>query len=364
MTNATLSPSRLERGIAATLLALLAFGCLLVVRPFATAILWAAILVYATWHPFKALQSRLRIGRSAAALVMILISCVLMLAPLVFVISDFADDARDLVRNLRELLRMNLPDPPDWVQTLPMFGPQIDSHWRQLTLEEQALEALIEPYFEALGRWGLGKGVNIGIALAQGALELALALFIAFFFYRDGAALASRIEGGLIRLMGERGPRLLMVAGDTVRAVVYGIIGTALAQAVLMLIGLLIAGVPNALLLAFITGITSPVPLGPPLVWLGAAIWLYATAGIGWTLFMLAWGAGLVSTADNVLRPLLISRGGSAPLVLTLLGIFGGVLAFGFLGLFLGPTLLAVAYSLLQEWTGRGRTGSEPQPRA
>ena len=212
-----------------------------------------------------------------------------------------------------------------------------------------------------MGRWGLDKGVNIGIVLAQGALELALALFVAFFFYRAGASLASRLRDGLSRLLGESGPRLLSVAGNTVKSVVYGVLGTALVQAMLMLVGLLIAGVPNAVLLAFVTGITSPLPIGPPVVWLGAAAWLYATAGWGWAVFMLAWGLGLVSMADNVVRPLLISRGGTTPIVVTLLGILGGVIAFGFLGLFLGPTLLAVGYSLVSDWTARHPAAERPK---
>lgn len=350
-------PSRLERGIAATLLAALAIGCVLVLRPFFAAILWGAILVYATWPVFTWIQRRLRIGRSAAALLMILAAFLVMVAPLALVVSDFADDVRDLLRNLRVVMSMNLPDPPEWVVQLPMVGPRVDEQWRKLSLEEQELQTLAAPYLEALGRWGWGKGVNIGIGLAQGTLELVLALFVAFFFYRDGARLAGRIEGGLMRLAGQRGQRLLHVAGNTVQAVVYGIVGTALVQAALMLVGLTIAGVPNAMLLAFLTGITSPLPVGPPIFWIGAAIWLYATAGLGWCLFMLAWGAGLVSMADNVVRPLLISRGGTTPIVLTLLGILGGVFAFGFLGLFLGPTLLALGYSLLQEWTS-------PEPAA
>jgi predicted PurR-regulated permease PerM len=353
----TVTPSRLERGIAAILLAALVIGCLLVLRPFVAAILWGAILVYATWPVFTWIQRRLRIGRSAAALLMILAAFLVMVAPLALVVSDFADDVRDLLRNLRVVMSMNLPDPPEWVVQLPMVGPRVDEQWRKLSLEEQELQTLAAPYLEALGRWGWGKGVNIGIGLAQGTLELVLALFVAFFFYRDGARLAGRIEGGLMRLAGQRGQRLLHVAGNTVQAVVYGIVGTALVQAALMLVGLTIAGVPNAMLLAFLTGITSPLPVGPPIFWIGAAIWLYATAGLGWCLFMLAWGAGLVSMADNVVRPLLISRGGTTPIVLTLLGILGGVFAFGFLGLFLGPTLLALGYSLLQEWTS-------PEPAA
>ena len=365
---APIPPSRLERGIAAILLAALVIGCLLVLRPFVAAILWGAILVYATWPVFMWLRTRLSIGNTMAALIMIAIAFVVMVAPLALVVSDFADDVRDLVRNLRVVMTMSLPDPPDWIVQLPVVGPRVDEHWRKLSLEEQELQTLVSPYLEALGRWGWGKGVNIGIGLAQGTLELLLALFVAFFLYRDGARIAGRVEGGMIRLAGQRGQRLLRVAGNTVQAVVYGIVGTALVQAALMLIGLTIAGVPNAMLLSFLTGISSPLPIGPPFIWLGAAVWLYATAGLGWSLFMLAWGAGLVSMADNVVRPLLISRGGSTPIVLTLLGILGGVFAFGFLGLFLGPTLLALGYSLLHAgWRGYApgfpRSAADPWTR-
>jgi predicted PurR-regulated permease PerM len=347
----TAPPSRLERGIATTLLMALAIGCLLVLRPFFAAILWGAILVYATWPVFCALQRRFGLGRSSAALVMILAAFAVMVAPLAFVVADFADDVAALMRNLNVLLTTSLPEPPGWIAEIPIIGPGLAEHWRKLSIDEPELQTLLAPYLEAIGRWGWGKGVNIGIGLAQGTLELLLALFVAFFLYRDGAAIAARVEGALIRLAGARGQRLLNVAGTTTQAVVYGIVGTALVQAALMLIGLTIAGVPNALLLAFLTGVTSPLPVGPPLFWLGAAAWLYVTTGLGWCLFMLAWGAGVVSMADNIVRPLLISRGGSTPIVLTLLGILGGVFAFGFLGLFLGPTLLALGYSLLQEWT-------------
>jgi predicted PurR-regulated permease PerM len=175
-----------------------------------------------------------------------------------------------------------LPGPPSWVASIPVIGARIDEQWRLIATDRSELEVMIAPYVQVLGRWGLDAGVNVGLGLAQGTLELALALFITFFFYRDGAALALRIQGGLARLAGERGLRLLDVAGNTVQAVVYGVVGTALVQAALMLIGLMIAGVPNAILLAFLVGITSPLPIGPPLVWIGAAIYLYLTDGIGW----------------------------------------------------------------------------------
>lgn len=353
VTPSVLPPSRLERGVAAALLLALAVGCFFVLRPFVAAILWGAILAFATWPVFGLVKRRLHLGRSAAALLMVVAAFLVMLAPLFLVVADVADGAKQLVKAGKDILAAGLPGPPDWIASIPFAGARIDEQWRHLATEEQDIQVLLAPYAAAMGRWGLDKGVNVGIVLAQGALELALALFVAFFFYRDGAALAARARDGLSRLLGDSGPRLLSVAGNTVKSVVYGVLGTALIQAMLMLVGLLIAGVPNAVLLAFVTGITSPLPIGPPIVWLGAAAWLYATAGWGWAVFMLAWGAGLVSMADNVVRPLLISRGGTTPIVVTLLGILGGVIAFGFLGLFLGPTLLAVGYSLVSEWTAR-----------
>lgn len=354
--------NRLERGVAATLLAGLVIGCFLVLRPFVAAILWAAILAYATWPAFLAVERRLGVGRGTAALITILIACAVMLAPLFFVVTDFADEAGRLVRSARDVIAAGIPAPPAWVQSIPLVGPRIDAQWRVISEDRSELEALIAPYAQVLGRWGLDAGVNLGLGLAQGTMELALALFIMFFFYRDGAALALRVQGGLVRIAGARGLRLLHVAGNTVQAVVYGVVGTALVQAMLMLVGLLIAGVPNAVLLAFLVGMTSPLPVGPPLVWLGAAVYLYLTAGIGWAIFMVVWGVGLVSMADNVVRPLLISRGGTTPIVITLLGILGGVLAFGFLGLFLGPTLLAVGYSILHEWTAHPESAEDAAP--
>ena len=344
-------PSRIERGIAAALLTGLAIASFLVLRPFMAAILGAAILVFATWPIFSAIQRRLAIGRSLAALLMILAAFSVLLAPLVFVVADFADDARRLVQNGRALFAEGLPPPPGWLNSIPVIGHNLDEQWRRIAGDASEVQVILAPYAQVLGRWGFDAGVNVGLGLAQGTMELALALFVAFFLYRDGAALAGRLQGGAMRLLGTRGERLLNVAGNTVQAVVYGVVGTALIQGLLMLIGLWIAGVPSIVLLSFLTCLTSPLPVGPPLIWLGAAAWLYATSGIGWAIFMLAWGAGLVSMADNIVRPLLISRGGTTPIVLTLLGIIGGVVAFGFLGLVLGPTILAVFYTLIHEWT-------------
>jgi predicted PurR-regulated permease PerM len=131
----------------------------------------------------------------------------------------------------------------------------------------------------------------------------------------------------------------------------YGLLGTALAQAMVAAIGFAIAGVPAVLLLSVLVFVSSLVLVGPPVIWAGASLWLFAQGSTGWGIFMLVWGFFVISGVDNLVRPMLISRGSSLPFLLTLLGVLGGVIAFGFVGLFIGPTLLAVGYSLMSGWT-------------
>lgn len=338
----------IERGIAVLLLGLLAAGCLIVLLPFTAAILWSAILVLATWPILLWLRARFGLGPTGAAAVMVIGAMLVLLVPMVLIVSDFADDAGQLIQSLREAFADGLPGPPPWVERLPMAGAAIAEHWRRLAADSGELRTLIAPYAQMLARWG----VNFGLTLAQGVLDLAIALFVAFFLWRHGEAFARRLAGGLVRLAGERGERLLGIAAQTVRNVVYGVLGTALVQGFIVLVGLAIAGVPNLLLLGFLAALASPIPLvGPALIWGPAALWL--AAGERWTALAVLVGAGVIaSLADNFVRPVLIARGGGEiPIALVLLGVIGGLVAFGFLGLFLGPTLLVLGFTLLKEWT-------------
>jgi predicted PurR-regulated permease PerM len=184
---------------------------------------------------------------------------------------------------------------------------------------------------------------------------LALSIFITFFLFRDGIAVGQRLNAAVERIGGERGGHLLTVAGKTVRGVVYGILGTALAQAVMAGIGFIVAGVPGAALLALLTFFFSVVPvLGTALVWGPAAIWLFHQGSTGWGIFTLIWGLG-VANIDNVVKPWLISQGSDMPFILIFFGVLGGALAFGFIGVFLGPTLLAVGFRLVEEWSASAR---------
>jgi len=201
-------------------------------------------------------------------------------------------------------------------------------------------------YIEPARRIALTSGATF----AGGVLQLALSILIAFFFFRDGETVVERLRGAAERIAGERGFQLALLAAVTVRGVVLGILGTAIVQGVLAAIGFWIAGIKAAPLLGLLTFLVSPVPIGPPLVWVPAGLWLINTGETGWGLFVLAWGALVVSTIDNVIKPLIISRGSDLPFVLVLLGVLGGAVAFGFIGVFLGPVLLAVGYALLQAW--------------
>lgn len=197
-----------------------------------------------------------------------------------------------------------------------------------------------------------------GGALAEGLLQLTLSVLIIFFLYRDGETLAARLNAAVGRIAGERGQHLVGVAGNTMRGVVYGIIGTAIAQGVVAAIGFWIAGVPAATMLGLATFVLSPVPVGPPLVWIPATIWLFYHGSTGWAIFMVVWGVAAVSSVDNVIKPLIISHGSNLPFILVLLGVLGGVIAFGFIGVFLGPTLLAIGFALLSDWSEERRRSS------
>ena len=232
------------------------------------------------------------------------------------------------------------------MKTLPLVGEGAYAYWSNLALDEgrfvQELKRLVPSIRDTL--------VTSGGYLAAGLAQLALSVLVAFFLYRDGDLVVARLRKAASRVAGPDARHLLDVAGKTVNSVVYGILGTALAQGVLAAIGFLIAGVPGATLLGLATFFFSVVPVGPPLIWGSAALWLFYQGSTGMAIFMGLWGLLVISLVDNFLKPIIISRGSHLPFILVFLGVLGGVLAFGFIGVFLGPTLLAVGYQVLTEW--------------
>jgi predicted PurR-regulated permease PerM len=351
--------TRIERYVWPAALAALAVACVLVLRPFFSAILWAAILTFTTWPLYLRLRARLGDRMPLAASLMTTAIVLALLVPIALAAIGLAENAETLMQVVKGLLDRGLPGPPAWVASLPLVGASLQERWAAMAAESGSLAQAVQPFMGSTRTWLLAAAQ----ALLEGMVTLLLSTFICFFLYRDGDAIASRSRRLVTRLAGAGALRLVDVAEATIRGVVYGIIGTAFAQAVLQVIGLLIAGVPGALILGALTFFLSVVPFGPPLVWLGAAAWLWFEGSVGWAVFTLLWGALLVSTIDNVIKPYLISRGANLPFVLVLLGVLGGVLAFGFIGVFIGPTLLAVAYRLVLEWSAMQREGREEEDR-
>lgn len=328
----------------------LAVGCLMVLRPFLSALLWAAILVYSTWPAFRFLRERLRLSPTLAALAMVVGEFLVIGLPLVYATPTRRDEIEGLRAAVESFLTQGMPGLGEWLGRLPLIGPLLANHLSGLDFGFSGIAELITPYAGTLAQGALG----ILLAVLSGLAEVLLAIFLAFFLYRDGPAIAQRTEAALARLAGERTRHIVEIVGGVTRGVVYGLLGTAVVQGIMTWFGLWLAGVPRATLLAVIAGCISILPVGAPLVWIPATIWLFAEGYTGWGIFLGLYGAFGISSADNVIRPWLIARGADLPLLLTLLGALGGVFAFGFLGLFLGPVLLAVGFTLLKDWAEEG----------
>ncbi|MGD8478424.1 MAG: AI-2E family transporter, partial [Burkholderiales bacterium] len=322
-------------------------------RPFLTAILWAGILTFSTWPLFLRLTDYLGGRRTLAASIMTVAVGVVMLAPFVIVAAGLADNSVMLATAARRAIDHGLPDAPAWLARVPVIGTNLDEYWRSLAHDGAALVGEARRLLPTLRRVSLG----VGEALGSGLIQLGISVFLAFFLYRSGESVGKQLRSAGSRLVGERAQRLFELAGGTVISVVYGILGTALAQGLLAGIGLAIAGVPAAPLLGLAVFFLSIVPVGPPIVWVSAAAWLLWNDSVGWAVFMVLWGLFVISGVDNIIKPWLISRGARLPFATVLLGVAGGALTFGFIGVFIGPTLLAVGTRLLAEWTERASEG-------
>ena len=335
----------------------LALGCGFVLRPFFSAIAWAGILVYASWPLFRRLRQG-GLGRAAAAALMVTLTAVVVVLPIAFAVPGGAKDADHLREALQNALQGGLPAAPAWLMRLPLGGT-LGALWNNWAADLSAAEAFFRPYFGSIAEAGL----RLLLDIADSVLDFLLALFIGFFFYIYGEAMAGRLQAIMHRIAGARADRLIAVTGRTVRGTVYGILGTAIVQGLLTFGGLSLVGMPRAPLLALVAGFLSVLPIGAPLVWIPAAIWLAASGKLGWGVFLAAYGVVFISGSDHVIRPYFIARGAHLPFLLTALGVLGGALAFGLVGIFLGPVLLGIGFTLVNEFAREAeliRPESEP----
>lgn len=331
-------------------IALLAIGCVTVLLPFFTAALLAMVICLSTWPLYAHLRAALRGNRNGAAGIMTLLLILLFVVPIAILAVSLIENFPKLAELVSAWFERGPPEPPAWLKTIPWFGTWLDDYWHQVVASRDELVKLLQRALEPTRVLLVGAGKAVG----QGLLQMIVAVFIAFFFYRDGDRLVDALRRTLDRVAGALSGEVLDIIEGTVRSVIFGILGTAFAQGLVAAIGFAIASVPAPVALGGLVALVSLIPGGPPIVWIGATIWLFSEDRIGWTIFMAVWGLVVISGIDNVVRPLLISRGSSMPLLLVLLGVFGGLIAFGFVGLFIGPVLLAVGYTLLRRWAGLG----------
>jgi predicted PurR-regulated permease PerM len=339
--------NRVEAVAALVAVASLTAGCLAVLRPFMSAILWAAVLAYTTWPMLLRMDGWMRGRRSLAAFTMTAMVALVLVLPFLVVGIKLAENVSRM-EDLLRLLQGGLPiETPEWVRRLPWIGPAIERAWPGFAQDTGEISKALKDAGVWVGKWLLTHSLDF----AKGIMQLALSVVIVFVFYRDGERMTARIAAGAQRIAGDVSQHLLSVAGSTVRSVVYGIIGTALAQAIMATIGFWVVGIPSPFLLGLLTFLLALIPGGPPFVWVPAVLWLFHKGQAGWGVFMAVWGLLVISGIDNLVRPYLISRGSNLPFVVILLGALGGVFTFGFIGLFLGPVLLAVGYALVRDFT-------------
>ncbi|GBQ25069.1 transporter [Acetobacter estunensis NRIC 0472] len=347
-----------ERIITGLLIFGVAYGCVIVIAPFLSAIAWAAILTYVTWPIL--LWHRRHMGPVAAALCMTLLSSVGILVPLVLVASKGLAEAPRVVTKVTDILlpSLHLPEVPRWLARLPLMGDEITRTWVKVGQDLSHVGQSLRPYAGDIAQ----SVITLLVQVASGGLQLAMALFIAFFFWLSGDSLGHTIRQLIERVALHHADRMLMIVGGTVRGTVYGILGTALVQGVLTGIGLAVVHVPEPILLAVLATLMSVLPIGAPLVWVPAAIWLVAIHHPWRGIILALYGVIFISGADHIIRPIFISRGAQLPYLLTLIGVIGGVLEFGGLGIFLGPVLLAVGYTLTAEFAAGQIAGRSETP--
>lgn len=346
---------RIEDIIGLSALALVVAGCLLVLAPFLSALLWAVVISFSTWGLYERL-ARLFGGRHGlAALCMTLALGAVLVWPFAMVGARLGENADAVARAVRGLFEDGPAALPEWVSRLPMIGAKLDAWWREFAADQEAFfERLRADIAAPAAKWLL----KAGLAFGTGLLHLVLSVLAAYFLYRHGAAIAAALGAGMEHIAGHRARHLLEVVGSTVKGVVYGVIGTLLAQGILAWLGFWLAGVPGPLLLGVLTSLLTIVPLGPVLLWVPAGLWLYHQGESGWAIFIVLW-MNAVGAIDSFVKPYIISQGSALPFLLVLLGVLGGVAAFGITGLFLGPTLLAIGYALLRDWTETERPRPE-----
>jgi predicted PurR-regulated permease PerM len=314
--------------------------------PFLPATIWATTLVVATWPLMLQVQRRLWNRRPLAVAVMTLALLLVFVAPFWLAAATIAQNFATLVGWGHTIVAFRLPPPPIWVHRLPLFGGQVVALWLRVEASGvDELAAKAAPYAGGAAGWFVGALGGLGITIVQ----LLMTLVIAAVLYAGGDRAEIIAERFGHRLAGDRGREAVRLAGHAIRSVALGVVVTALVQSIMTGAGLYVAGVPLAAVLTAVTFMLCIAQIGAGLVLIPAVVWLFWSGQAGWGTALAVWSV-LVLSLDNVVRPLLMRKGVHLPFILLLAGVIGGLIAFGLVGIFLGPVVLAVAYTLLLAW--------------
>ena len=321
-------------------------ACFWIVRPFLPAIIWSTMIVVATWSLMLSVQAKLWNRRWLAVIVMTTALVLAFVIPFSLAIATLVDNADEIASWVRTLSRAQLPDLPQWIQTLPLAGPKAAALWNEVaTTGPEALTSRVEPYARGMATWFVAEVGSFGIV----ALQFLLTLIISAILYVHGESAAAGVRLFFRRIAGERGEEVVHLAGQAIRGVAFGVVVTALVQSVLGGIGLAVVGTPFVGLLTALMFVLAVAQIGAAPILFCVVAWMYWQGDTGWASALLVWSI-VVGSMDNVLRPYLIRRGGQLPLLLVFAGVIGGLVAFGLVGIFVGPLVLAVAYRLLEAW--------------
>ncbi len=341
--------------LAVLFIALLVSASVWILRPFLPSIAWAAMIVVATWPLLLWLQAHLRGSRGLAVTVMVALILVVVIVPFLLAVVTIIGNADEVILKAKTMAAFRPPPPPEWVEKIPLVGPRIADGWQHIaTLSHEALGVQLTPY----ARRAVGWFVSQAGSLALLAVQFILMVLASAILYVKGEMVAAGVRSFARRLAGRHGEEAALLAGKAVRGVALGIVITAVIQSFIGGVGLIVTGVPAAPLLIAVLFITCLAQI-PWLVLIPAVIWLYWQHGALWGTVMLTFTL-ITLTIDNFIRPVLIRRGADLSLILVIPGVIGGLIAFGIIGLFIGPVVLAVTYTLLKIWVLRTTPAEAP----
>jgi predicted PurR-regulated permease PerM len=354
-----------SRDIVKTTLAVLFIGmlitaCFWILRPFLTSIVWATMIVVATWPILQWFQARLRHSRGLAVVVMTVLILMVVIVPFLLAVATIIGKADDIALRVKALAGFRLPPLPEWVGSIPLAGKKIAQAWQHfMTLSQEDLAGQLAPHARTAVGWFVAQAGSVAMML----LQFFLTVIISAILYAKGETASTGVFKFAQRLAGQHGEEAVVLAGKAVRGVALGIVVTAIIQSFIGGIGLAVVGVPAAGLLTAVMFILCLAQIGPGLVLIPAVIWLYWAHGAVWGTVLLVFTV-VAAGVDNFIRPFLIKKGADLPLVMIIAGVIGGLIAFGIIGLFIGPVVLAVTYTLLKVWVshsdGKEAAGNEP----